>query len=74
MQEIGYTDKVLEMRSARVRSLLGMSADDLPDSNENLHSVREKSKHENRHAVADHGSGENGRVPGKYAFTTMLKS
>ncbi|XP_066923122.1 striatin-3-like isoform X1 [Clytia hemisphaerica] len=55
LQEIGYTDKVLEMRSARVRSLLGVSTDDLPD-NDNIHSVREnqrKLKSGNRHSAAD---------------------
>ncbi|XP_057316600.1 striatin-3-like isoform X2 [Hydractinia symbiolongicarpus] len=56
LQEIGYTDKVLDMRSARVRSLLGITTDDLPpDANENLVSARESrlKKQENRHAVAE---------------------
>ena len=43
------------MRSARVRSLLGITTEDLQE-NENLHSVREnqrKSKHSNRHSAAE---------------------
>lgn len=44
------------MRSARVRSLLGITTDDLqPDANENLVSARESrsKKQENRHAVVE---------------------
>ena len=41
LQEIGYTDKVLDMRSARVRSLLGITTDDLPSDNDNVNSARD---------------------------------
>ena len=53
LQEIGYTDKVLGMRSARVRSLLGITTDDLPNENENANVTRENRmrKAEARHAA-----------------------
>lgn len=65
LQEIGYTDKVLEMRSARVRSLLGITTEDLQD-NDNLLSVREsqrKSKHNNRHTAPDHENNDHRNIP-----------
>ena len=65
LQEIGYTDKVLDMRSARVRSLLGITTDDLPaDNNENILSARENRsrKSEYRHHVAEN---ENTRISSK---------
>ena len=55
LQEIGYTDKVLDMRSARVRSLLGITTDDLPSDNENINSARENraKKNEARQQVPE---------------------
>jgi hypothetical protein len=53
------------MRSARVRSLLGISTEDLPD-NENLHSVREnqrKSKQSSRHNVVEGENASEDRLP-----------
>ena len=57
------------MRSARVRSLLGITTDDIPD-NENIHSVREnqrKSKSSSRHNVAEETSiNDTTRLPARY--------
>ena len=54
LQEIGYTDKVLDMRSARIRSLLGVTTDDLPaDTTEHHFHSRESRKKHDRHVVAD---------------------
>jgi len=61
LQEIGYTDKVLDMRSARVRSLLGVTTDDLPsDNNEHIQS-RDKRKHESRHQVVNENSAKHSK-------------
>jgi len=55
LQEIGYTDKVLDMRSARLHSLLGITTDDsnMPDSADVIASPARKQKTENRHVVVD---------------------
>ena len=74
LQEIGYTDKVLEMRSARVRSLLGITTEDLPD-NDNIHSVREnqrKSKASSRQNVIGEGNNDSSKLPSRYANQTQL--
>ena len=68
LQEIGYTDKVLEMRSARVRSLLGITTEDLPD-NDNIHSVREnqrKSKGGSRQNVTEEENNDSTKLPSRY--------
>ncbi|NP_001296588.1 striatin-3-like [Hydra vulgaris] len=46
LQEIGFTDKVLEMRSARIRSLLGITTDDLPTEDASTKSKKNEKRQE----------------------------
>ena len=52
LQEIGFTDKVLDVRSARVRSLLGATTDELTSETYENGISRDRKKSESRHHVA----------------------
>ena len=63
------------MRSARVRSLLGITTEDLPE-NDNIHSVREmqrKAKTSIRQNVNEDGNADPNKLPSRYCFFHQLK-